>query len=71
MNPMQRRNKRIDEHKNEWALMRGIPILRIWEYDIRNNPSGVMKTLKERLYIETKVQTKTNNKNKRHKNLIK
>ena len=71
LNPMQKRNKRIDEHKDEWALMHGIPIMRIWEYDIRNNPSGVMKSLKERLYMENKVQTKLNNKNKRHKHILK
>jgi len=71
LSPMQKKNKRVDEHKNEWALMHGIPIMRIWEYDIRNNPSGVMKALKERLYIEDKVQTKLNSKNKRHKNILK
>ena len=71
LSPMQKKNKRIDEHKNEWALMHGIPIMRIWEYDIRNNPSGVMKSLKERLYIEEKVQNKINKKNGRHKNILK
>jgi hypothetical protein len=71
MNPMQKRNKRVDKIKDEWALMHGIPIMRIWEYDIRNNPSGVMKALKERLYIEDKVQIILNNKNKRHKNILK
>ena len=71
LSPMQKKNKRIDEHKNEWALLHGIPLIRIWEYDIRNNPSGVMKALKERLYIEDKVQTKINNKNKRHINILK
>lgn len=71
LSPMQKRNKRVDEHKNEWALMHSIPIMRIWEYDIRNNPSGVMKALKERLYIENKVQNKLVEKNKRHKNILK
>ena len=71
LSPMQKRNKRIDEHKDEWALMHGIPIARIWEYDIRHNPTGVMNALKERLYIENKVQSKINNKNRRHKNLLK
>ena len=71
LSPMQKKNKRVDEHKDEWALMHGIPIMRIWEYDIRNNPSGVMKALKERLYIENKFQVKINNKNKRHKNILK
>jgi very-short-patch-repair endonuclease len=71
LSPMQKKNKRVDEHKNEWALMHSIPIMRIWEYDIRNNPSGVMKQLKERLYIEDKAQNKINNKNKRHRNILK
>ena len=71
LSPMQKKNKRVDEHKDEWALMHGIPIMRIWEYDIRNNPSGVMKELKNRLYMEGNTQTKINNKNKRHKNIIK
>lgn len=71
LNPMQKRNKRIDEHKNEWALMHGIPIIRVWEKDIRENPSGVMKALKKRLYIEDKEQEKKSRKNKRHRNILK
>ena len=71
LSPMQKKNKRIDEHKDEWALLHSIPIMRIWEYDIRNNPSGVMKMLKERLYIENEKQNKINMKNKRHKNILK
>ena len=71
LSPMQKKNKRVDEHKNEWALMHGIPIMRIWEYDIRHDPSGVMKELKERLYVEDKIQTKINDKNKRHRNILK
>ena len=71
LSPMQKKNKRVDEYKNEWALLHGIPIMRIWEYDIRNNPSGVMKELKERLYIEENEQKKIKNKNGRHKNVLK
>lgn len=71
LSPMQKKNKRVDEHKNEWALAHGIPIMRIWEYDIRHNPSSVMKELKKRLYLEESTQKKTNTKNKRHKNLLK
>ena len=71
LSPMQKKNKRVDEHKNEWALMHGIPIMRIWEYDIRNNPSGVMKELKKRLFIEGKTQNILNEKNKRHRNRMK
>ncbi len=71
MNPMQKRNKRVDELKNKWALMHGIPIMRIWEKDIRENPKEVMKKLKERLYIEDKKQQSLKEMNKRHINKIK
>ena len=49
MSPMQKRNKRVDKQKDHWALINGIPIIRIWESDINNNPEGVMKMLKEKL----------------------
>lgn len=68
LSPMQKKNKRVDKYKDEWALLHGIPMMRIWEKDIRENPSGVMKELKERLYIEGEVNRKKNEKNKRHNN---
>lgn len=71
MNPMQKHNKRIDEYKDKWALMHGIPILRVWEKDIRENPKMVMEELKKRLYIQDKKITVTEKKNKRHVNKIK
>ena len=71
MNPMQKRNKRVDEYKNKWALEHGIPLIRIWEKDIRENSKEVMKQLRERLYIEDKKQTLVEKKNKRHVNRIK
>ena len=71
MNPMQKRNKRVDEYKNKWALLHGIPLIRIWEKDIRQNPSKVMKELKERLYLQDKTVNDIKNKNKRHVNKIK
>lgn len=71
LNPMQKHNKRVDEHKNKWALAHGIPIMRIWEKDIREAPDKVMKELKERLYIEDKKVILTEKKNKRHINKIK
>lgn len=46
MNRMQRRNKKVDAIKDEWAALHGIPILRIWEYDIRHSPDEVKRTLK-------------------------
>lgn len=52
------RAQKVDEYKNKWALMHGIPIVRIWEHDIRKNPEKVLKELKERLYIKTAKDTK-------------
>ena len=71
MNPMQKHNKRVDKHKDEWALMHGIPLIRIWEKDIRENPNQVMEMLKKRLYIQDKKVEVRANKNKRHINKIK
>ena len=71
LNQMQKHNRRVDEYKNKWALAHGIPIMRIWEKDIREAPDKVLKELKERLYIEDKKVTLTEKKNKRHINKIK
>lgn len=71
LNPMQKHNRRVDEYKNNWALAHGIPIMRIWEKDIREAPEKVLKELKTRLYIEDKKVTLTEKKNKRHINKIK
>lgn len=70
MNPMQKHNKRVDELKNKWALMHGIPIMRIWEKDIRESPLKVLQALKERLNIAGEKVILTENKNKRHVNRI-
>lgn len=51
MTPTQKRNKRVDKQKDHWALINGIPILRIWESDINKHPEKVMEVLKERLYL--------------------
>lgn len=49
LTPMQKRNKFVDKLKNEWCVKHKIPLLRIWEYDVRKNPSLVMKVLEEML----------------------
>lgn len=66
LNPMQKHNKRVDEYKNKWALMRGIPLLRIWECDIRNNPEKVMMVLKNLISIQDRKIMLENEKKKRH-----
>lgn len=70
MSPTQKKNKRIDELKDKWALMHGIPIVRFWEKDIRENPKMVLGTLKERLHIESSKKRIKDEKNKRHVNRI-
>lgn len=49
MSPMQKKNKRVDEQKNKWALQHKIPLIRIWEHEINKSPEKVMKVLKEEL----------------------
>ena len=71
MNPMQKRNKRVDEYKNRWALAHGIPILRVWEKDIREQPIKVLKELKKILNVANEKVMLTEKKNKRHINKIK
>lgn len=66
LTPTQKRNRRVDEAKNKWALMNGIPVLRLWEHDIRKNPKYVMDVLKETLNIQDKKRIINENKKKRH-----
>jgi very-short-patch-repair endonuclease len=66
MSPMQKKNTRVDEHKNKWALMHGIPILRIWEHDINKNPSEVMRVLKDKIGSCSEKIKLEENKKKRH-----
>jgi hypothetical protein len=54
---MQKKNKRTDEKKNNWAALNGIVMIRIWEYDIHNNSEKVMEMLITRLGVENKKQT--------------
>lgn len=54
MNPMQKRNFRVDMIKDSWAAENGYILCRIWEHDIRNNPDVVMKKIKDVLDIKDK-----------------
>ena len=66
MSPMQKRNRRVDEAKNTWALEHGIPIMRIWEHEINKTPKKVMAMLEEALGIAKKKKLIKENKKKRH-----
>ena len=70
LNRMQKRNQKIDETKNRWAALHCIPIIRVWEKDIRENPQKVMNMLRERLHAQTEVIKKENDKKKRHINRL-
>lgn len=52
LNAMQKHNKMVDELKNKWAAIHGIPLIRIWEYDIRHNPQKVLEELKKYVHIQ-------------------
>ena len=71
LTPMHKKNMRVDDLKNKWAMMHGIPIMRFWEKDIRENPKMVMEALKRRLHIQEEINEKKDNKNKRHINKLK
>lgn len=60
MNRMQKHNARVDEIKDKWCALNHIPLLRIYEYDIRNNPKLVERTLKDVLeYVGVLEKKKT------------
>lgn len=66
MNPMQKKNHRVDEIKDRWAALHSIPLLRIWEHDIRTNPTKVMQTLLDWIIDKTQKMIIDENKKKRH-----
>lgn len=66
MTPTQKRNKRVDEAKDKWAVFHGIPVLRIWEHDINKNPAKVMQVLKEKLSVCSDKVKLEEEKKKRH-----
>lgn len=66
MNPMQKRNKRVDKEKDHWALVNGYRLYRIWEHEIEKDPSGVLDFLKEKLSFAMESNDKLTKKKKRH-----
>lgn len=63
LNPMQKHNKIVDFIKDKWCALHGYPLLRIWEYDIRNNPKKVFDELHK--YIGDGQKRKKINENKK------
>lgn len=71
MSPMQKHNRMVDKIKDKWALLHGIPLIRIWEMDIRKNPQEVLTMLKKRLYLSEQEDKQKKKKNSRHINKLK
>lgn len=66
LNPMQKHNKMVDKHKDEWAAMQGLPLLRLWESDIRKKPRKVLSELKKAVEQAKKKRLILENKKKPH-----
>lgn len=47
LTPMHKHNKFVDSLKDQWAALHGIPLLRIWEYDIIHNPKMVFEEIEK------------------------
>ena len=63
---MQKHNKVVDFIKDRWSGLHGMPLLRIWEYDIRNNPKKVFDELYKYLGEGYKKKRIKENKRKPH-----
>lgn len=63
---MQKHNKFVDFIKDKWCELHGYPLLRIWEYDIRNNPSKVFEQLEKYIGDGQRKKRIIENKKKPH-----
>ena len=66
MTQIQKHNKFVDRHKDEWAKMQNIPLIRFWESDIRKKPRKVMSELKKAVEEARKKRMILENKRKPH-----
>lgn len=54
LTPMHKHNRMVDKIKDRWCAMNCIPMVRIWESDIRKNPEKVMERLSKYIAIAEK-----------------
>lgn len=66
LTPTQKHNKFVDKLKDQYAGMHCIPLVRIWENDIRKNPKKVLDELKKYIAIGDKKLKMLENKRKPH-----
>lgn len=60
LNNMQKKNKRVDEIKNEWAWMNCYNMLYIWEDDINKDRPKVLEILRHELNMPRFKNKRTN-----------
>ena len=65
-NRMQKHSEWVDKIKDQWAHEHRLTLIRIWEHEINETPSEVMKMLREKIGEEDEKQQRRNNKAKRH-----
>lgn len=51
----QKRNKRVDEIKNIWAVSNGYVLLRFWEKDIYQDPEKILNYIRERIGVQKEL----------------
>lgn len=66
MTPMHKHNKFIDALKDQWAGLHCIPLIRFWEYDIRNNPKMVVEEINKYVRSGRKKKEIKENRKKPH-----
>ena len=65
-NRMQKHNKFVDFLKDKWCEKKGIPLVRIWENDIKNNPKKVFELLNQYLGDGKRKKRIDDNKKRPH-----
>ena len=66
LTPMHKHNKFIDGLKDQWAALHGVPLLRLWEYDIIHNPKMVENEIEKYIKSSKKKKEIKENKKKQH-----
>lgn len=66
LTPTQKHNKFVDFVKDKWCDLHGIPLLRIWEEDIRKNPKLVFEKIDMYLTDAQRKKRIRDNKRKPH-----
>ena len=66
LTPMHKHNKFIDGLKDQWAALHGVPLLRLWEYDIIHNQKMVENEIEKYIKSSKKKKEIKENKKKPH-----